>query len=263
MSRIEWRVDADTHVVLRNSLFSRRRIELNGRLVEGDWRSRRFAFALPDGRAADITLKADTLSRTTELSIDGKLIPDVRYVPNDLRCPACGAEVELLDEYCGKCGHSLGTPARFLHKHSVKGATAAIYFLAVVFAATGIFMYYAMGDTVEQAYRNLAPFEDNVLLEPLDGVSYTAGELRTQIRWEHRGVLIVNLILAVLMLVLAWWSKRRALAAILVATALFVVVQVAGAIMDPSTLAKGIILKAVIIAVLAKGIKGALNASHE
>lgn len=263
MSRIEWRVDADTHIVLSKSLFSRRRVALNGQPVDGEWRSKRFAFALPDGRAADITLKADTLSRTTELSIDGKLIPDVRYVPKDLRCPACSAEVQLLDEYCGKCGHSLGTPARFLHRQSVKGATTAIYFLAVVFAVAGIFMYYAMGDTVQAAYQNLAQFEDDVVLEPIDGVSYTAGELRSQIRWEHRGVLVVNFILAALMLVLAWWSKRRALAAILVATAIFVVVHVAAAIMDPATLAQGIIIKAIIIVALVKGIKGALSAANE
>ena len=102
MSKIEWRVDAGTQVVLRNPPFLRRKVELNGERVDGEWRSKSFGFNLPDGRSVEITLKADTISRTTELSLDGKLIPDIRYVPKDLRCPACKAEIQLLDKQQGQ-----------------------------------------------------------------------------------------------------------------------------------------------------------------
>lgn len=263
MSKIEWRVDSGTHIVLRNPPFLKRKIELNGDRVDGKWSSNRFDFVLPDGRSAEIQLKADTLSRTTELSIDGKLIPDTRYVPKDLRCPACKAEIQLLDEYCAKCGHALGTPARFLHRHSVQGATTAIYVLAVLFAIFGVIMFYVTRDSTQAALESLAQFQENEILQPIDGVTYTAGELRARVLWEHRGVLIVNLILSALMLVLAWWSKRRPLPAILIATAIFVVVQVAAAIVDPKTLMQGIIVKAIVIAVLARGIKGAISAADE
>jgi hypothetical protein len=263
VSKIEWRVDADTHIALRSPPLLKRKVELNGQLVDGEWHSKRFAFALPDGRSADITLKADTLSRTTELSIDGKLIPDLRYVPKDLNCPACKAEIQLLDEYCARCGHSLGTPARFLHKHSVRGATNAIMVLAVVFALFGTVMFFAMRDTTQAALANLAQFADDEILDPIDGVTYTASELRAQVIWEHRGILVTNLILAALMLVLAWWSKQRALPAILIATATFVVVQVASAIADPRTLMQGLIVKAIVIAILVKGIKGAISAAND
>jgi hypothetical protein len=236
---------------------------LNGQRVDGEWRAKSFDFTLPDGRSAEILLKADSLSRTTELSIDGKLIPDIRYVPKDLRCPACKAEIQLLDEYCAKCGHSLGTPARFLHRQSVQGATTAIYVLSALFAIFGLIMFYAMRDSTQAALDNLAQFGEHEMLQPIDGVTYSAGELRARIVWEHRGVLVVNLILSALMLVLAWWSKRRPLPAILIATAIFVVVQVAGAIVDPKTLMQGIIVKAIVIAVLARGIKGAISAADE
>ena len=240
MSKIEWRVDAGTQVVLRNPPFLRRKVELNGQRVDGEWRSKSFGFNLPDGRSVEITLKADTLSRTTELSLDGKLIPDIRYVPKDLRCPACKAEIQLLDEYCAKCGHAWERRLAFMHRHSVQGATSAIWFLAVMFAIFGVVMFFFMRDTTQTALANLAQFADNEVLEPIDGVTYTAGELRKQVIWEHRGVLVVNLILAAIMVVLAWWSKRRALPAILIATAVFVVVQVAGAIMDPATLRRAL-----------------------
>ena len=263
MSKLEWRVDAATQIVLRSSLLSKREVELNGQRVDGEWRSKRFAFSLPDGRTAEIALQSETLSRTTELSIDGKLIPDMRYVPKDLSCPACKAEIQLLDEYCAKCGHSLGTPARFLHKHSVQGATSAIWLLAALFAIFGVVMFFLLEGTTQAALTNLAQFADDEILEPINGVTYTAGELRTQVIWEQRGVLVVNLMLAAIMVVLAWWSKQRALPAILVATAIFVVVQVAGAIVDPKTLMQGLVVKAFVIVVLVKGIKGAISAANE
>jgi hypothetical protein len=120
-----------------------------------------------------------------------------------------------------------------------------------------------MRDSTQAALDNLAQFGEHEMLQPIDGVTYSAGELRARIVWEHRGVLVVNLILSALMLVLAWWSKRRPLPAILIATAIFVVVQVAGAIVDPKTLMQGIIVKAIVIAVLARGIKGAISAADE
>jgi hypothetical protein len=260
--KIEWRVDAGTHVVLRSTPLMKRKVELNGQLVDGEWTSKRFAFTLPDGRSAEITLKSDTISRTTELSIDGKLIPDLRYVPKDLHCPSCKAEIQLLDEYCARCGHALGTPARFLHRHSVQSATSAIWVLAVMFALFGIVMFFLLRDTTHTALQNLAQFQDHEVLEPIDGVTYTAGELRKRVVWEHRGLLVVNLILAAIMVVLAWWSRQRALPAILIATAIFVVVQVTGAIMDPKTLVQGLVVKAIVIAVLVRGIKGAIDAAN-
>jgi hypothetical protein len=61
------------------------------------------------------------------------------------------------------------------------------------------------------------------------------------------------------MLVLAWWSKRKPLPAILVAAAVFAAVQVLNAMIDPKTLVQGILIKIFIVAVLIKGIKGALD----
>lgn len=263
MSRIEWRVDAGTQVVLRKPLFLGRKVELNGERVDGRWESKEFRFSLPDGRAAQLTLKADTMSRTTELLIDGKLIPDVRYVPKDLRCPACNSGLQLLDEYCPSCGHAVGTPARFLVRHAVQGATSAIYVLAALFALWGIVMFFLMRDTTDKALENLGRFDESEVMEPIDGVSYTAGELRARILWEQRGLLAANLMLSGLMLGLAWWSKRKPLAAILIATAVYAVVQVLGAIEDPRTLMQGVIVKIVIVAVLIRGIKGALQMRAE
>ncbi len=236
---------------------------MNGQRVEGKWSSKSFPFVLADGRAAAIHLKADAFSRTTELLVDGKVIPDTRYVPPDLRCPACNAEIQLLDEYCAKCGHALGAPDRFIGHRSVQSATTAIRVLAVLYAVFGLIMFVATNDTTNEALQHLSQFEDDEVLQPIDGVTYTASELRAQVLWEHRGTLIVNLIPSALMLVLAWWSKRKPLAAILIATAIFVTVHVVSAIVDPQTIMQGILLKIIIIGVLIKGIKGAFSLRTE
>jgi hypothetical protein len=259
MSRIEWRIDAGSHVVLRNPPFLGRKVELNGQRIDGKWKSKRFAFNLADGRPAQLELKADAFSRTTQLSVNGKVIPDTRCVPQELRCPACNAEIQLLDEYCSGCGHALGSPDRFLSHRSVQSATTAIRVLAVLYALFGVFMFFVLKDNANAALANLAQYQDNETLAPIDGVTYTAGELRAQVLWEHRGVLVVNLILSALMLVLAWWSKRKPLAAILIATAIFAVVQVLGAIEDPKSITQGILIKIVVIGVLVRGIKGAFS----
>jgi len=259
MSSIEWRVDAGTHITLRKPPFLRRKVELNGQRVDGKWKSKRFALTLQDGRSAEIALKADAFSRTTELSVNGKVIPDTRYVPQDLHCPTCNAEIQLLDEYCSKCGHALGSPDRFLSHRSVQSATTAIRVLAVLYALFGVFMFFVLRDTTNAALANLAQYPDNETLAPIDGVTYTAGELRAQVLWEHRSVLVVNLILSALMWVLAWWSKRKPLPAILIASAIFAVVQVIGAIEDPKSITQGILIKIIVIGVLVRGIRGAFS----
>ncbi len=259
MSTIEWRVDPDTHIVMRNPLFSRATLAVNGRALDVEWRRNRFDFALDDGRAASITLRSDTMSREDELVVGDKLIPDTRHVPADLRCPSCQSPIQLLDEYCPRCGHALGTPSRFMHQHSVQGATTAIRILAALYAIFGVIMYFVNAGDTNAALENLRQFADDEVLAPIDGVTYTAGELRKLVLWEHRGMLVVNLILCALMLVLAWWSKRKPLPAILVAAAVFAAVQVMNAVIDPTTLVQGIVIKIIIVAVLVKGIKGALD----
>jgi len=259
MSKIEWRVDKNTHIVLSKAPFSSRKVQLNGQPVQREWSSKRFAFTLADGRPAEIELKADAFSRETDLTVDGKLIPDTRYVPADLRCPACKAEIQLLDEFCAKCGHELGTPARFIGQRSVQGATSAIRLLAALFAIFGVIMFFVMRGQTEAALATLDQLPDHEVLQPIDGVTYTVAELRTRVLWEHRGLLVVNLMLSVIMLVLAWWSKWKPLAAILIATAIFAAVQVISAIIDPKTIMQGIVVKVLVIAILIKGIKGALS----
>jgi hypothetical protein len=56
------------------------------------------------------------------------------------------------------------------------------------------------------------------------------------------------------------WARRAPLPAMVCALAIFVVVHVANAIIDPSTLYQGVIVNALAVAALVKGLKAALAA---
>jgi hypothetical protein len=114
--------------------------------------------------------------------------------------------------------------------------------------------------TKGQADATLAKLQDAdpAATYEAQGKTYTTQELREALEWEPKGVLIMNLVLAAIMALLAWWGRRAPLAAVLIATATYAVVIVANAIQDPATLPQGLIVKIIIIAFLVKGIKAAL-----
>ncbi len=259
MRIVEWRLDDRTRIAVRNPRFGRRRVEINHKAVTGKWKRRRFPLVLDDGRTGHLEIAHGVVSATCDLVIEGKAIPNVKLVPADLQCPACHVQIQLLDEFCAKCGQALGTPDRFLKQGKVQDATKAIKILAVLFAVSGTILFLLQRGQVKEAMDNLARFADAEVLAPIDGVTYTAGDLRARVQWEAWGVLVVNGILAVLMAFLAWWGKRKPLPAILVATAAYAVVLIGSAVADPKTIAQGFIVKIIIVSVLVKGIRAALE----
>ncbi len=259
MSRTEWRVDENTHVVLRGARFGSGDVELNGQRVDGQWQSKRFDFALPDGRAAAIDLQSETSPGQPELTIDRWVVPDVRHMSEDLRCSACKADVQPLDEYCSRCGHSLRSRGGGEGDGAPNGATIAIRILAALFVIFGAIAYFVVRAETQGQLQNLAQFEDHVVVRQQDGDIWTAGELRKRMVWLERAVLIENAVLATLMVVLAWWSRRKPLAAILIAAATYAALQVIYAIINPGSLLAGLFMKVIIIAVLVRGIKSALD----
>jgi hypothetical protein len=132
--------------------------------------------------------------------------------------------------------------------------------LAILFAVSAPLMFALQEATTSKAMANLAQFQDDEVLQPINGKVYTAGELRRLVEREPYQVLVVNGILAVLMSVLWVWARRAPLPAIACALALYLVVQVVSAVLDPSSIMKGIIVKLFAFAALYKGLKAALDA---
>jgi hypothetical protein len=216
------------------------------------------AFSLPDGRAAVLALKKQFIGvPSIGLRVDGNLVVETGKAP--IKCAACGTIAKPYDRFCGKCGKPMPTAEDYELQKNVRSATSAIKVLAVLFVIAGMLFFFITKGQTDSALVKLEGLDPAATYPtPIDGRTYTVAELRQQLAWEPWGALIVNLILAAIMLALSLWARRSPLPAVLIATATYAVVLVAGAISDPATLAQGWLVKIIIIAFLIKGIKAAL-----
>jgi hypothetical protein len=256
-----WEVDEANTVKARFGAFGRKVVTVNGSEV---YNSRKLGprgeipFLLPDGRAATIAVKRPFIGvPAIDLMVIGNLVVETGKKP--IKCAACGTVAKSYDRFCASCGNAMPTARDYSNRKHVKAATNAIRVLALLFVLAGISFFLTITGTNEPALAKLQGLDPgSVFPTPIDGRSYTVGELQKQLAWEPWGVLIVNLVLASIMLVLSLWARRSPLPAVLIATATYAVVAVAGAISDPATMGKGVLIKLIIIAFLARGIKAAL-----
>lgn len=256
-----WEVDEANTVKARFGGFGKKVVMVNGGEV---YNSRKLGpkgeipFSLPDGRAAAISVKSAFVGLPAiDLRIDGNLVVETGKKP--IKCASCGTVAKPYDRFCASCGKAMPTAQDHSNAKLVKAATTAIKVLAVLFVLSGIVFFFIAKGTAEPALAQLQGMDpSSTYPTPIEGRTYTVGELQRQIAWEPWSVLIVNLILAVIMVALSFWARRSPLPAVLIATATYAVVLVAGGIMDPATIGQGVLMKIIIIAFLIKGIKAAL-----
>lgn len=257
----KWEVDDANVVEADFGAFGKKVIAVNGSEVHNQRRLRTknvIPFVMPDGRQAVISTHPQFVGQPNiELRVDGQVM--IKSGKGPIKCSACGATVKTYDRFCGECGHSMPTAEECAHQKHVKDATGVIRGLALLFLIFGVIMFFVTKSQSAAALAKLQSMNPESLFPtPVNGVTYTVAALRDQILWEPWSVLIVNLILATVMGGLFVWGKRAPLAAVLVATATYIVVNVTNAIIDPRTIAQGMYLKIIIVAFLVKGIRSAL-----
>jgi hypothetical protein len=191
-----------------------------------------------------------------------------------IQCGACPSVIELGATTCGGCGRPVTDQDRAVLQVRLEGGDFQAHergkrvregakwvgLLAILFAVSGPIMFAMTEMDSAKALANLAPFQDNEELRPIDGKVYTAGQLRRSVQREPSQVLLVNAVLAVLLGGLWLWARRAPLPAIACALALYVVVQVVSVVLDPSSIAKGIVIKVLALVALYSGFKAALAA---
>ena len=257
----KWEVDNANVVEANFGAFGKKVITVNGREAHNQGKSgtkNPTPFEMPDGRSAVISINHQFVGQPNiELRVDGRVILPSGKDP--IKCIACGATAKPYDHFCEKCGHAMPSAEDWAHQKRVKDATGAIGGLAILFVISGAIMFFVTKSQSAVALLKLQSMNpDSIIPTPINGVTYTVAALRHQILWETWSVLIVNLILAAVMAGLFIWGKRAPLAAVLVATATYLVVIVTNAIIDPKTIGQGIYLKIIIVALLVKGIRSAL-----
>lgn len=73
-------------------------------------------------------------------------------------------------------------------------------------------------------------------------------------------LVLLNLFLAAVYLVLAYWTRSKPFIAVLIGAILFGVVAIANAIEEPESIIKGIIIKVIVIVFLVRGLSAASEA---
>lgn len=256
-----WEVDDANIVKARFGGFGKKVVTVNGNEV---YNSRKLGpkgqipFSLPDGRAAAISVKSAFVGAPAiDLRIGDNLIVETGKTP--IKCASCGTVAKPYDRFCGSCGAAMPTALDYSNQKHVKSATGAMKVLAVLFVIFGVVMFLVTKGHADPVLAKLQGMDPgSIFPTPIEGRTYTVGELQKQLAWEPWGVLIVNLIIAAVMVALSLWARRSPLPAVIVATATYVVVVVANAIVDPATIGQGWIVKIIIITFLIKGIKAAL-----
>jgi hypothetical protein len=194
-----------------------------------------------------------------EISVPCGICPEVIRL-GDATCSGCGRPVDERDRAVLQVRLEGGNFAAHDRGTEMRSASKWIGALAIIFAISAGFTYFMTAAQADKALAHLASFDADEPLQPIDGRNYTAGELREKVKNEPIQILVVNLVVAGLMGGLWLWARRAPLPAICCAFALFVVIYVVSAVLDPSSLWKGILLKVVSIVVLYKGLRAALAA---
>jgi predicted nucleic acid-binding Zn ribbon protein len=174
------------------------------------------------------------------------------------RCVSCDKEVPLKDKFCSFCGKPTVALSEE-EKQKIRRASGWILAISILFVIGGTCLGFIEKSIAEKAQNNLAPYEEfHVWDTPINGESYTVGELRTQIDQEVILVFITNYFLAAVMFGLYLWARRSPFPAMVTALCVYLAVIVLNGIVDPKTLFKGIIIKAIFLSAIIAGIKASL-----
>lgn len=166
---------------------------------------------------------------------------------------------EELQERLARARAGRGARATKSRATNTRTARRWVLAIAILQVLAGLVLGFTHQAKADQAVAHLAANEDDEVMQLQDGGTATAGELRRAIARERVQVFVVPIGLGVVFLLLFLWAKRAPVPAIGTALALYVTAHLLTAIVDPTEIAKGIILKVLCILGLARGLKSALQ----
>jgi hypothetical protein len=196
----------------------------------------------------------------------------VAKAATSIPCEFCGKEIRAADTACPGCARPVTAQDRALLQVKVEGtdhlafergrrvrkAAGWIGILAILLTIGAGVEFIGAKTQADDTLAKLALMTDDEELAPIDGQTYTVPGLRAELEREPFLVLGLGLLLASIMGGLWLWARRSPLPAITCAIAIFLIVQVLGALVDPKTIFNGILMKAFALVALGKGLSAAL-----
>lgn len=262
MYKFKWEVDDQTTVEYVRRGFGNQAVFVNGKEFESKFPMFGFKYEvvveLGDSRKGKIIVSTFGMVPTADLFVDDHII--VPYV-KDLKskCTKCSLDNRTFDKFCASCGEVLPSSTMLESQRKVKEATIYILFLAGMFVVFGVAMFFINNESFDESLKKLATYKTSDIVT-VNGIKYNVDQVRERISIERYSTLVLNIFLACIMIGLYFWAKKAPLAALLVATAIYLVINIANAIYDPTTIAQGVYMKMIFIAMFFKGIKSALEA---
>lgn len=145
------------------------------------------------------------------------------------RCSSCGAEVPNGERFCGACGYDTHKDDRIATELEPKLRQARGWILAVgiIYVASALLQVTILSDRLRQ---------DDIVF-----------------------ILALNVGLCLVHLGLWWWARTAPFAAAVVALVLFVTLQLVEVALDPSSLARGIIIKVLFLVALVQAVRAGVE----
>lgn len=150
-------------------------------------------------------------------------------------------------------------------RRRVAKAGVWLIILSVLFALSGTITGFSAASNAKKAHHALDQMSDDPA-EPLtfEDETKTKAEWKQAVDQEVTLLFVVNYVLAAIFLGLFFWSRSSPLPAMITGLSVFLVLQVVSFVIDPATIAQGLLIKALAIVALISGIKAAVGqqASH-
>ena len=152
-------------------------------------------------------------------------MPRSLFEGEDFRCGKCKAPMAHADRFCPACGadREIELQVEALERTKLASARKWILGIGVWYLVSGLVMLMIMRD-------QLTP----------DGQKLLMG--------THAGLFVIHVGLYL-------WARRAPLAAAVVALVLFLTLHIANAVLDPSQIYKGVLIKVLFVVVLVKAIQ--------
>jgi len=143
--------------------------------------------------------------------------------------------------------------------HAKKVASARIWILVVAILQIVFGLGFGIQNSwdADKALTQLARFAPDERVE-VEGKEYVVADLRAEVERERVQGFAVPLGLGAVFFGLFLWARRAAVPALATALLLFVTVHAVEAVIDPTTLPRGLILKVFFLFGLVAGLKAAL-----
>ncbi len=192
--------------------------------------------------------------------------PAVAPAGPQIRCPKCRAAVSKSEKFCAKCGAKIPTRAdrmramnrkreRQENQQKVNRGRRWMLIVAVLTLFAALYSYFSgMSEVDKEIRESEASFVGMTAAERNAEIKATSGMTWPELIEKARGLVRLQAgilgALGTAFFGLWWWAQSNPFAAALTALLMYLTSQVIGAMVEPESLLKGILIKIIIVVAL-------------